>query len=85
MACTATINSITPQATPDGTGTGMVLQVQVTFADSSSTFNVVKSYQFAKNVGIVAAKAAIQADLDTYKTLIAATANLQQYVGTVLT
>jgi hypothetical protein len=83
MAVQGTINSITLQ--PDGTGSGMIYQVIVTFADSTTGFNQNKTYNFPTNVTIATARAAIQSDLNSLKALEAQATSLQQYVGTVLT
>lgn len=83
MACTATIESI--NLAPDGTGSGINYCVVVLFNDSVSGFTQTKTYAFSTTSTIGADKAVIQADLNGFKTLIAAASSLQQYVGTVFT
>ena len=83
MPFTATINSITPN--PDGTGSGVNMLVEVTFADSASGFTFVKTYTFPPNETVAAGKVVIQADGEAMKTQIGQIGALQSAVGAVIT
>lgn len=70
---------------PDGTGLGINNTCTVLFSDVTTGYSQTKTYAFPATQSIITDKAAIQADLNTLKTAVAASVNLQSYVGTVLT
>jgi hypothetical protein len=83
MAVTATIQAI--GLAPDGTGSGINNTCTVVFNDPVSGYIQTKTYAFPSTNTIIQDKSIIQADLNTLKAAVAAAANLQSYVGTVLT
>jgi hypothetical protein len=82
MAFTATIASIIPVG--DGTGSGVVYQTVVNFADSASSFLATKTYNFPVTTTQAAAVAAITADGTAMKATIASAGTLQAKIGSVI-
>lgn len=69
----------------DGTGNGVVMDVNVTFYDSGSGFTFTKDYTFPPNETVANGKAVIQADGEAMKAQITQIGTLQSAVGAVMT
>lgn len=83
MAFTATIVSITPIGSENGTG--VIYQTVVNFADSVSGFATTKTYNFSVATTQTTAVNIITADGTLMKAAIAGAGTLQQKIGSVLT